>query len=85
MSTNLGRYITQQFSVSCRCVDLFSCSGFVACGNWADKHDENTGHIFATFVVNARYFIRVVSSSTPYDLCIITDNDLSVVNQASQA
>ena len=41
---------------------------------WADKHNENTGHIFATFVVNAHYFIRVVSSSTPYDISIITEN-----------
>jgi len=53
--------------------------------SWADKHDESTGHIFATFVVNAHYFIRVVSSSTPYGLCIITDKHLSVANQVSQA
>lgn len=32
LSTNLGRHITQHFLVSCRCVDLYSCSCFVSCG-----------------------------------------------------
>jgi len=53
--------------------------------SWADKHDENTGHIFATFVANAHYFTPVISLSAPYGLCIIADKHLSVVNQVSQA